>query len=124
MQSYPNFSTPTPGTMRGPDESPDNLIKDRVKIAEAKAAVRTLITHVNGLDEFAVNMYQNADSAIYDVRGEIAKMRHGISKQTLARGGPLEEMLQEIMTDAIGLHRNGARVVARQTNESMSLSFR
>ena len=65
--------------MRGPDDSPDNLIKDRVKIAEAKAAVRTLITHVNGLDEFAVNMYQNADSAIYDVRGEIAKMRHGIS---------------------------------------------
>ena len=79
MQSYPNFSTPTPGTMRGPDDSPDNLIKDRVKIAEAKAAVRTLITHVNGLDEFAVNMYQNADSAIYDVRGEITKMHHGIS---------------------------------------------
>ena len=79
MQSYPNFSTPTPGTMRGPDDSPDNLIKDRVKIAEAKAAVRTLTTHVNGLDEFAVNMYQNADSAIYDVRGEIAKMHHGIS---------------------------------------------
>ena len=79
MQSYPNFSTPTPGTMRGPDDSPDNLIKDRVKIAEAKAAVRTLTTHVNGLDEFAVNMYQNADSAIYDVRGEITKMHHGIS---------------------------------------------
>ena len=62
--------------MRGPDDSPDNLIKDRVKIAEAKAAVRTLITHVNGLDEFAVNMYQNADSAIFDVRGEISNLYH------------------------------------------------
>ena len=75
MQSYPNFSTPTPGTMRGPDDSPDNLIKDRVKIAEAKAAVKTLLKHMNSLDEFAVK-YQNADSAIFDVRGEISNMYH------------------------------------------------
>ena len=37
MQSYSKFSTPTAGTMppmSGPDDSPDNAIKDRVKVQE------------------------------------------------------------------------------------------
>ena len=59
MQSYSKFSTPTAGTMAPmsvPDDSPDNAIKDRVQIAEAKAAVKTLLKHVNSLDEFAVGI--------------------------------------------------------------------
>ena len=74
MQSYSKFSTPTAGTMPPmsvPDDSPDNAIKDRVKVAEAKAAVKTLLKHVNSLDEFTVNTYQQADRAVCDVRGEI-----------------------------------------------------
>ena len=77
MQSYSKFSTPTAGTMppmSGPDDSPDNAIKDRVKVAEAKAAVKTLLKHVNSLDEFTINTYQQADSAIFDVRGEISNL--------------------------------------------------
>ena len=79
MQSYSKFSTPTAGTMPPmsvPDDSPDNAIKDRVKVAEAKAAVKTLLKHVNSLDEFTVNTYQQADSAIFDVRGEISNLYH------------------------------------------------
>ena len=82
MQSYSRFSTPTAGTMPPmsvPDDSPDNAIKDRVKVAEAKAAVKTLLKHVNSLDEFAVNTYQKADSAIFDVRGEISNLYHLIN---------------------------------------------
>ena len=82
MQSYSKFSTPTAGTMAPmsvPDDSPDNAIKDRVQIAEAKAAVKTLLKHVNSLDEFAVNTHQKADSAFFDVRGEIANLHCAIS---------------------------------------------
>ena len=82
MQSYSKFSTPTAGTMPPmsvPDDSPDNAIKDRVQIAEAKAAVKTLLKHVNSLDEFAVNTHQKADSAFFDVRGEIANLHCAIS---------------------------------------------
>ena len=65
--------------MSVPDDSPDNAIKDRVKVAEAKAVVKTMLKHMNSLDEFAVNMYQNADSAIFDVRGEISNLYHLIN---------------------------------------------
>ena len=78
MQSYSKFSTPTAGT-RVPEDSPDNAIKDRVQIAEAKAAVKTLLKHVNSLDEFAVNTHQKADSAFFDVHGEIANVHGTIS---------------------------------------------
>ena len=50
--------------MSGPDDSPDNAIKDRVQVAEAKAAVKTLLKHVNSLDEFAVNTYQKAGASL------------------------------------------------------------
>ena len=52
MQSYSKFSTPTAGTSV-PEDSPDNAIKDRVQVAEVKAAVKTLLKHVNSLDAFA-----------------------------------------------------------------------
>ena len=78
MQSYSKFSTPTAGTSV-PEDSPDNAIKDRVQVAEVKAAVKTLLKHVNSLDEFAVNTYQKADSAIFDVRGEISNLYHLIN---------------------------------------------
>ena len=55
MQSYSKFSTPTAGTSV-PEDSPDNAIKDRVQVAEVKAAVKTLLKHVNSLDEFAVKI--------------------------------------------------------------------
>ena len=96
MQSYSKFSTPTAGTMlpmSGPDDSPDNAIKDRVKVAEAKAAVKTLLKHVNSLDEFAVNTYQKADSAFFDVRGEIVNL-HG----TISSLHTLFEQLDERVT--------------------------
>ena len=65
--------------MSAPDDSPDNAIKDRVQVAEAKAAVKILLKHVNNLDEFTINTYQKTDSAFFDVRGEIAKLHCTIS---------------------------------------------
>jgi hypothetical protein len=98
MQSYSKFSTPTAGTMppmSGPDDSPDNAIKDRVKVAEAKAAVKTLLKHVNSLDEFAVNTYQKADSAIFDVRGEIANL-HGVTSKLHVLFEQLDERVTKL----------------------------
>ena len=62
----------------GPDDSPENALKTRVQMSAQMGALdgatRTLTTIVHNLEKANANTYQQADSALVDVNGEIAKI--------------------------------------------------
>ena len=87
------YSTPVANHLIGTDDSPPNAVKDRVNIAEAKAAVKTLASHVNDLEKFATNTYTQADTAFFDVRGAIAEL-HNLFDTLATRVTMIESVIE------------------------------